>query len=154
MKKFYIPPIRLAIINLVVLTATGIIFLRQELKLDDYIMIEVGVVLTVIFIVTLISTKRIKQSKMEPELVDMVVMDGPYSVVRHPYYAGIICLNIAFIFFFRTPWLIIPAIVFIVLWYKEARYEESVLISKFELMYLSYMETKGMFFPRFRRPGT
>ena len=152
-KNFYVSPSKLTAINFAVLTAIGIMFLRTELNLNDYILIEGGGALTAIFLAALISTRRIKQSRMKPEAVDRVVLDGPYSIVRHPYYTGIICMNIACIFFFRTPWLIPAVIVFSVLWYHEARYEEQALIDKFEVVYLSYIESKGMFFPRLRKPG-
>ena len=86
--------------------------------------------------------------KMKLSDVDKLITDGSYSIVRHPNFTGIICMNIAYLFFFRTLWLIPLICVFSVLWYFEARSEESVLIAKFGEAYRNYMKNTGMFFPR------
>ena len=155
MSKYrYIPPSKLLIINLAILTAIGIIFIRPYLTLNDYIMIEAGGALSAVFILSLITTRRIRQFHMEPEDVDKLILEGPYSIVRHPHYTGIISLNIAYILFFRTVWLIPVVVAFIILWYREAKHEETILKGKFELEYLSYMEAKGMFLPRLKKFDT
>lgn len=145
-KNFYIFPPILAAINFATLVPIGIIFLRTELSLCDYISITVGGILTIIFVVSLVSTHKIEQAQMKPIDVDKLITDGPYSVVRHPNFTGIICMNIAYLFFFRTLWLIPIISVFSVLWYLEARYEEKVLIAKFGEAYRNYMKSTGMFF--------
>jgi len=151
-KNFYIFPPILVGINFAILLPIGIPFLRTELSLWDYISIAVGGILTIIFVVSLVSTHKFEQVHMKPDDVDKLVTDGPYSIVRHPNFAGIICMNIAHLFFFRTLWLIPPICVFIVLWYLEARQEEGVLISKFGDSYRNYMNTTGMFFPKLFKP--
>ena len=88
--KFYIFPPILVGINFVILMPVGIIFIRTELSLWDYISIAVGVVLTIIFAVSLASTHKIKQARMKPDNVDKLITDGPYSIVRHPNFTGII----------------------------------------------------------------
>jgi len=147
-KNFYIFPPILVGINFATLLPLGIIFIRTELNFWDYISIAVGGILTIIFVVSLVSTHKIEQAHMKPSDVDKLITDGPYSIVRHPNFTGIICMNIAYLFFFRTLWLIPPICVFSVLWYFEARSEESVLITKFGKAYKNYMKTTGMFFPR------
>jgi len=147
-KNFYIFPPILVGINFAILLPVGIIFLRTELSLWDYISILAGGVFTIIFAVSLISTHKIEQAQMKPNDVNKLITDGPYSIVRHPNFTGIICMNIAYLFFFRTLWLILPICVFSVFWYFEARHEESVLIAKFGEAYKNYMKTTGMFFPR------
>ena len=67
---------------------------------------------------------------MKPDDVDKLIIDGPYSIVRHPNFTGIVCMNIAYLLFFRTLWLIPPICLFYMFWYLEAKYEERVLISK------------------------
>ena len=147
-KNFYIFPPILVGINFATLLPLGIIFIRTELNFWDYISIAVGGILTIIFVVSLVLTHKIEQAHMKPSDVDKLITDGPYSIVRHPNFTGIICMNIAYLFFFRTLWLIPPICVFSVLWYFEARSEESVLITKFGKAYKNYMKTTGMFFPR------
>jgi protein-S-isoprenylcysteine O-methyltransferase Ste14 len=147
-KNFYIFPPILVGINFAILLPVGIIFLRTKLSLRDYISILAGGVFTIIFAVSLISTHKIEQAHMKPNDVYKLITDGPYSIVRHPNFTGIICMNIAYLFFFRTLWLILPICVFSMFWYFEARSEESVLIAKFGEAYKNYMKTTGMFFPR------
>ncbi|OQX52196.1 MAG: hypothetical protein B5M53_09165 [Candidatus Cloacimonas sp. 4484_209] len=147
-KNFYIFPPILVGINFATLLPLGIIFIRTELNFWDYISIAVGGILTIIFVASLVSTHKIEQAHMKPNDVDKLITDGPYSIVRHPNFTGIICMNIAYLFFFRTLWLILPICVFFMLWYFEARSEESVLITKFGKAYKNYMKTTGMFFPR------
>jgi len=147
-KEFYIFPPILVGVNFTVLLPIGILFLRTELSLWDYISIAVGGILTIIFVVSLISTHKIEQAQMKPIDVDMLVTDGPYSIVRHPNFSGIICMNIAYLLFFRTLWLIPLICVFSMIWYFEARHEERALTAKFGDSYRNYMNTTGMFFPR------
>jgi len=152
-KNFYIFPPILVGINFATLLPVGIIFLRTELSLWDYVSMAVGGILTIIFVVSLVSTHKIEQAQqMKPNDVDKLVTDGPYSIVRHPNFTGIICMNIAYLFFFRTLWLIPLICVFSVLWYLEARHEERVLIAKFGEAYRNYMKTTGMFFPKLFKP--
>jgi len=147
-KNFYVFPPILVGINFATLLPVGIIFLRTELNLWDYISIAVGGILTIIFLVSLVSTHKIEQAQMKPNDVDKLVTDGPYSIVRHPNFTGIICMNLAYLFFFRTLWLIPLICVFSVLWYLEARHEERVLRTKFGESHRNYMKTTGMFFPK------
>ena len=153
-KNFYIFPPILVGINFTILLPVGIIFLRTELNFWDYISILAGGVFTIIFVVSLVSTHKIEQAHMKPDDVNKLVTDRPYSIVRHPNFTGIICMNIAYLFFFRTLWLIPPICVFSVLWYLEARHEERILIAKFGESYRNYMKTTGMFFPKLFKPKT
>jgi len=146
--NFYMFPPILTGVNFAILLPIGAIFIRTELNLWDYISIAIGGILTVMFVASLISTHKIEQAHMKPDDVDRLITDGLYSMVRHPNFAGIICMNIAYLLFFRTLWLIPPICVFAVLWYLEARYEEKVLIAKFAESYRNYMKTTGMFLPR------
>jgi len=153
-KGFYIFPPILVGANFAILLPIGILFLRTELSLWDCISIAVGGILTTIFVVSLILTHKIEQAQMKPSDVDKLVTDGPYSIVRHPNFTGIICMNSAYLVFFRTLWLIPLICVFFMLWYLEARHEERVLITKFGESYRNYMKTTGMFFPKLLNPRT
>lgn len=149
---FYIFPPILVGINFAASLPLGIIFMRTEIEFWDYISIAVGGVLTIIFAVSLISTHKFDQSHAKPAEVDRLITNGPYSLVRHPSYSGIIMMNIAYLLFFRTLWLIPLICVFFTLWYLEARYEEKALIARFGESYKDYSKTTGMFFPKLSRP--
>jgi len=153
-KNFYIFPPILVGINFAILLPLGIIFIRSELNFWDCISIAIGGILTIIFVVSLVSTHKIEQAHMKPNDVGKLITDGPYSIVRHPNFTGIICMNIAYLFFFRTLWLILPICVFFVLWYFEAGHEERVLITKFGEAYRNYMKNTGMFFPKLFKSKT
>ena len=151
-KGFYIFPPILVGINFATLLPVGIIFLRTELNLWDYVSIAVGGILTIMFIASLVLTHRIEQVHMKPDDVDKLITSGPYSIARHPSYSGTILVNVAYLFFFRTLWLIPLICIFSVLWYLEARHEERVLTAKFGEEYTNYMKTTGMFFPKLFKP--
>jgi protein-S-isoprenylcysteine O-methyltransferase Ste14 len=147
-KGLYIFPPLLSGINFAILLLVGILFMRKEMNCLDYFSVAFGGLLTVVFMVSLFLTHRIEQMRMPPEDVDKLITEGPYRIVRHPNFAGFICMNIAYLFFFRTLWLIPMICVFIVLWYYEARHEERILISKFGDKYKQYRDYTGMFFPK------
>ena len=122
------------------------------LNLWDYISMAAGTILMIIFVASLVSTHKIEQSHMKSDDVDKRIIKGPYLIVRHPNFASITCINIAYLFFFRTGWLIPLTCVFSVLWYLEARSEEGVLMAKFEEAYRNYVKNTGMFFPKLFKP--
>ena len=150
-KDFYVFPPILTAVNFSILLFVGIVFVRKQIVLWDYLSIAAGGVLVVVFVASLVSTHKIEQVLVNPEDVDKLVTDGPYQVVRHPNFAGFICMNIAYLLFFRTLYLVPFICVFITLWYLEAKHEEKVLMAKFGEAYESYMVSTGMFFPKLFR---
>jgi len=127
-----------------------IIFIRKQMIIWDYASIALGGLFTIVFVVSLFATHKIRQMRMPPEDVDKLVTRGPYRLIRHPNFAGLISMNIAYLFFFRTLWLVPLIIAFGSLWYLEAKHEEMILIERFGNEYKEYMRTTGMFFPRQR----
>ena len=147
-RGFYIFPPLLTGINFSMLLLIGIVFVRKVMTPWDYVSGAVGGLLAIVFVVSLVSTHKIVQMRMQPEDVDKLVTDGPYQIIRHPNFTGLICMNIAYLFFFRTLWLVPFICAFILLWYLEARYEERILIAKFKDEYREYRKNTGMFFPK------
>ena len=150
-KGFYVFPPILAAANFAILLFVGIVFVRKQVEFWDYISISAGGVLVVVFVVSLVSTHKIEQVRVKPEDVYKLVTDGPYQFVRHPNFAGLICMNIAYLLFFRTLYLVPFICVFVTLWYLEAKHEEKVLMAKFGQAYESYMASTSMFFPKLLR---
>jgi protein-S-isoprenylcysteine O-methyltransferase Ste14 len=126
----------------------GIVFNRLILTIWDIIIVLIGAALVFLFAYTLIKTHRIKQMHMKPDDVDKIITEDIFSIIRHPNYLGLICMNFAMLCFFRTILLIPIAAVFIVLWYLNAKHEEMVLISKFGETYSNYKIETAMFMPR------
>ncbi|MBN1923870.1 MAG: isoprenylcysteine carboxylmethyltransferase family protein [Nanoarchaeota archaeon] len=150
MRFNYLKPMNLAILNLSGLFLLGLITSRRVVTFFDVLCIAFGGVLALVFILSIITTHKMKQMVMDPDEVNKVITTGIFKYLRHPVYAGIVYMNIGFIFFFRSL-VLIPLIVFFsLLWYYEARYEEQVLIRKFGAKYKNYMKKTGMFFPKIR----
>lgn len=145
---FYIPTPILTIINFGIMIPIGILFNRLILIIWDIIIIVIGAALVVVFVYTLIKTHRIKQMHMKPDEVDKIITEDIYSIIRHPNYLGLICMNFAMLCFFRTLLLIPIIAIFITLWYLNAKHEEMILISKFGEIYSNYKKVTGMFLPR------
>ena len=153
-KDFYVYPPILTAVNFSILLFAGILCVRKQIVLWDYVSIAAGGVLIVVFVASLVSTHKIEQVRVSPENVDKLVTDEPYQVVRHPNFAGFIYMNIAYLLFFRTLYIVPFICVFVTLWYLEAKHEEKVLMAKFRDAYESYMASTGMFFPKlFRYSG-
>lgn len=150
-KGFYVFPPTLTVANFAILLFVGILFVKKQVGLWDYISISAGGVLVIVFTVSLISTHNIEQARMKPEDVDKLVTYGPYKMVRHPNFAGLICMNIAYLLFFRTLYLVPFICLFVILWFLEAKHEERVLIAKFGDSYRSYKKSTAMFFPNLFR---
>ena len=146
-KSYYVSPPLLVAINFSILLLVGIVFVRKQVGLWDYVSIAAGGVLVLVFWASLVATHKIQQIRVNPEDVDKIVTHGPYRVMRHPNYAGFLCMNIAYLLFFRTPYLVPFICVFGTLWYFEARHEERVLMTKFGGAYEKYMASTGMFLP-------
>lgn len=149
--NFYIPAPILTIINFGLMIPIGIVFNRVILTIWDIIIVVIGAALVFLFAYTLIKTHRIKQMHMKPDEVDKIIKEDIYSIIRHPNYLGLICMNFAMLCFFRTLLLIPIIAIFITLWYLNAKYEEMVLISKFGETYSNYKKETGMFLPKLLR---
>lgn len=150
MKFQYISPVVLSAINYGVMAPIGIIYMRTKIMTWDYVLIAIGIALAVNFAVTHIRVHRYSQAHVMPQRVDELVTGGPFRYVRHPLYSSFIGMNLAYICFFRTLYLIPAVAVFITLWYFEARYEEGELLKKFGRQYKEYRERTWMFLPKLK----
>ena len=134
----------LAVMNFVVLLPIGLSSMSFSAELWDFIFIGVGVWLASKFIRNIGAAHEFKQTRMSPQNVDKIVTEGIYAKVRHPIPAGAIYMNIAYVFLFRSLALITVLPVFFALWFVLAKYEESILIKRFEKEYRLYMMKTGM----------
>jgi len=85
--------------------------------------------------------------KEQPELVT----DGPYAVIRHPIYTGLILATLGSAIGVNVSWalMLIPVGGYFI---YSARREESLMLQLFPEQYAAYMARTGMLAPRlFRR---
>jgi protein-S-isoprenylcysteine O-methyltransferase Ste14 len=86
--------------------------------------------------------------KEQPELVT----SGPYALIRHPIYTGLILAMLGSAMGIEVFWalLLIPVGAYFI---YSARREEAVMLQLFPEQYAAYMARTGMLVPRpFRRP--
>jgi len=80
--------------------------------------------------------------KEDPELVTT----GPYAVIRHPIYAGILLAMVGSAIGDRVYWLL-PLILFGAYFIYSARREEKMMTEQFPDQYLAYMQRTKMLLP-------
>jgi protein-S-isoprenylcysteine O-methyltransferase Ste14 len=79
---------------------------------------------------------------------------GPYRLVRHPIYTAYLLGWLAGALATGLPWLLAPAAVMGLLYYRAARLEEGwFLASPFAKEYRAYQRRTGMFLPKFLTPA-
>jgi len=149
----YIHPFYIGLPNSILLVAAFLssLFFSTSLTsvlFSSWILKILGILLILsVFILENMSHKVHKQAHAKAENVNKIVEIGIYKKIRHPIYLGWILLNIgAFIFIGNLSSLVI-AIIFIFLWYLEAKQEEKFLEKKFK-KYQDYEKRTGMFFPK------
>jgi protein-S-isoprenylcysteine O-methyltransferase Ste14 len=77
-----------------------------------------------------------------------VVQQGPYRMIRHPFYTSYLLSWIAGVFATGQSWLVLTVAVMIVLYYRAARYEErKFAASALGESYRSYRSRTGLFLP-------
>jgi len=80
--------------------------------------------------------------KAEPELVE----SGPYALVRHPIYGGII-LGLLGSALAQSPFWVVPLVVFGGCFICSARREERIMTEQFPQSYPAYRQRTKMFIP-------
>lgn len=79
-----------------------------------------------------------------------LITDGPYALVRHPFYTCYIVFwfgNVAIVF---SPFTILPALALAILYFFTSRREDRVLAKLFEEEYPGWHANTGAFFPKWR----
>ena len=85
-----------------------------------------------------------------------LVTDGPYAVVRHPQYSGLMLTIVGTLIQWPTATTLLMAPVLVVSYHRLARREENVMIARFGDAYRDYMTAVPMLVPRrrtLRGPG-
>lgn len=138
-------PVILGFLNFSILLPLSISLMSPTTELWDFIFVAIGIYLTVIFTRNLSKANEYPLTRVDPKQRDSFPKEGIYARIRHPVAAGMIYMNIAYVFFFRTL-ILIPIIpVFAAMWYLYANYEESVMLDLFGDEYREYMQVTSMF---------
>jgi len=140
----FIPAI-LGILNFSILLPLSLTLMSASTELWDFIFVAIGVYLTVKFGTNLSKAHEYALTRVDPKQRDSFPKEGIYARIRHPVAAGVIYMNIAYIFFFRS-FVLIPIVpIFVAMWYLYARYEERVMLGVFGDEYREYMQGTSMF---------
>ncbi|RTM04485.1 MAG: isoprenylcysteine carboxylmethyltransferase family protein [Hyphomicrobiales bacterium] len=82
---------------------------------------------------------------------DHLVNSGPYSLIRHPQYAGIFLVVAGEIIDWPTALTIILAPIVFGMYIRLAQREESSLVAEFGMEYRTYQQRVPMFIPTWRK---
>jgi protein-S-isoprenylcysteine O-methyltransferase Ste14 len=82
-----------------------------------------------------------------------LVTSGPFAIVRHPMYLGLILAAFGSLLIYAT-WITLLFTLFAPLMTFRARREEAVLATEFGEQWLEYCQRVPGFLPRFRKEGT
>jgi protein-S-isoprenylcysteine O-methyltransferase Ste14 len=87
-------------------------------------------------------------ARVEVKMDHELICSGPYALVRHPIYTGILLASIG-TGLFVGEWRAIPAVVFAAIGFAiKAKQEESLMTSEFGNRYQEYRERTGFLIPR------
>ena len=82
-----------------------------------------------------------------------LVTDGPYHLVRHPFYVTVALLMLAMTLLSANGWIGASGLAVMALLVVRTSKEEQMLIARFGDDYRSYMARTGRFLPRIGRAG-
>lgn len=144
-KQLYLYPAVLAFINFAVILPIGWMNMSYTVGFWDFFFVLVGCYLAYKFMKYITQAHEHKEARLNPGHQEEIVKEGIYAKIRHPVAAGVLYMNIAYLFFFRTFALIPVLPFFFVLWYLLAKNKDMIMIRKFGDSYKEYMQSTGMF---------
>lgn len=132
-------------LNLIILLSIG--WGTQTFGVDfwEALFVTVGAYCTIKGIRYIVSAHEHKETKVRTQDLEEFPTKGIYARIRHPVGAGYIYINIGVMLLFRSITLLSVVIFFGAIWFMLARYQDSLLIKKFDEDYLKHMERVGMF---------
>jgi protein-S-isoprenylcysteine O-methyltransferase Ste14 len=140
-----IAPLLIGILDFGLLLMFAMPLMSPSAEWWDFVFVGVGVYLTIKFIHCFNDANDDPLTRVSPQDRNAIPKEGIYARIRHPVAAGAIYLNIAYIFFFRSLFLIPIVPVFASIWYIYAKNEERIMLGKFGDEYREYMRSTGMF---------
>ncbi|WP_299431324.1 isoprenylcysteine carboxylmethyltransferase family protein [uncultured Aquimarina sp.] len=101
-----------------------------------------------IVLISLIQLNKNLSPFPSPKVNSELIQTGLYKFIRHPIYAGILCVVFGYGFYTDSVFKLIVATAIYVFFHFKSRYEEKKLLVFFE-EYKTYKESTGRFLPRF-----
>lgn len=111
---------------------------------------QIGLIIAVTgFLIVLIAVIQLNKNLTPfpaPKDGGELIKTGLYRFVRHPVYTGIILTVRGYGLYRESLWKVLVSIALWVLFYYKSKYEEGLLMRRYE-DYKGYMKTTGRFFP-------
>ncbi len=148
-KFFYIDPLYFDLINLIFINIVFFVFYKEAIA--GWFLLRAAIGTPIVLLSFYFETKAhrvLRKAHSQPEEIKNLIKTGIYSKIRHPIYLGRILLNIGFLIIFPILPMLIVAMVFVLIWYSMAFYEEIILIKKFGKKYKKYKKKVPMFIPK------
>ncbi len=147
--RFYIKPLYFDIINLVFVNLVFFLFYKEATAGLLILRAAIGTPIVLLsFYFESKSCAVLGKPQRHPQEIRKLVTCGIYSKMRHPVYLGRMLMNLGFLIIFPILPMLIVAIVFVIVWYLMALYEEMNLMKKFGRNYKKYKERVPMFIPK------
>jgi len=140
----FIPAV-LGFIDFGILLSIAMPLMSFGTELWDFIFVATGVYFEVKFIRFVSKAHEQPMTRVNPRDRTSIPREGIYARIRHPVAAGAMYMNIAFVFFFRSLYLIPVVTVFGAMWYVYAKHDEYVMLQRFGDEYRQYMRGTSMF---------
>ena len=148
-KTFYMSPVYFDLINLVFINLVFFAFYREAVSGPLLLRAAIGTPIALLsFYFESKACRVLEECRSHPERVKKLITHGVYSNIRHPIYLGRILLNLGFLIILPIIPMLVVAVVFIMLWYIVALYEEKLLVKRFGKRYHKYKEKVPMFIPK------
>lgn len=98
------------------------------------------------------SGKRNLSLAFSPNCSPKLVTEGPYSIVRHPFYTSYVIYWVANVVVAPSAFTLISAIVLIVIYLYASRREDKALAQLFAADFPQWYKTTGAFLPKLHSP--
>ncbi|MCA6435179.1 MAG: isoprenylcysteine carboxylmethyltransferase family protein [Bacteroidetes bacterium] len=148
MRKIKTKDILLVTIQFILLTIFYIPFITYAFK-TPFILKYTGVVISVLgFLIIVIAILQLNKNLIPfptPKENGSLINTGLYKYVRHPIYSGIFLAAIGIAFYTGSYWQLAISFILLILFYYKSKYEESLLIEKYN-EYENYKEGTRLFF--------
>lgn len=146
---FYIKPLYFDIINLAFVNLVFFLFYREAIAGSLILRAAIGTPIVLLsFYFESRACSVLGNPQCHPQEIRRLVTSGIYSKMRHPVYLGRMFMNLGFLIIFPIIPMLVVAIMFVIVWYLMALFEEIQLAKRFGKNYKKYKKNVPMFIPK------